>query len=144
MADSITYSIANHLIRIEGDKECEVLRSIPGFPVFVVESGEPEWRIVFGKDVPKPENWTLLYHYQFEVGAMSSSLAKVGDTYYFAMDPFTANDSPLLMSYQMGSSVVEATSSSSKATSFPKAQASENMDFQPIDVTVPPKTEANL
>jgi len=110
MADSITYSIANHLIRIEGDKECEVLRSIPGFPVFVVESGEPEWRIVFGKDVPKPENWTLLYHYQFEVGAMSSSLAKVGDTYYFAMDPFTANDSPLLMSYQMGSSVVEATS----------------------------------
>ena len=109
MADSITYSIASHLIRIEGDKECAVLRDIPGFPVFVVDGGEPEWQIVFGRHITKPEDWTILYHFEFEIGTMSCTLAKVGDTYYFAMDPYTPNDTPLLMRYQLGSSVLEGT-----------------------------------
>ena len=75
MADSITYSIASHLIRIEGDKECAVLRDIPGFPVFVVDGGEPEWQIVFGRQITKPEDWTILYHFEFEIGTMSCTLS---------------------------------------------------------------------
>jgi len=109
MADSITYSIANHLIRIEGDRECATLREMAGFPVFVVDGGEPEWQIVFGRFIPKPEDWTILYHYQFEIGTMSCTLAKVGDTYYFTMDPYDPNSAPLMMRYQLGSSVLEGT-----------------------------------
>lgn len=109
MADSITYSIANHLIRVEGDKECATLRNIPGFPVFVVEDREPEWQIVFGREISKPEDWTILYHFQFEIGTMSCTLAKVGDTYYFSMDPYSPSDSPLLMRYQRGSGLLEGT-----------------------------------
>lgn len=109
MADSVTYSIAKHLICVEGDKECSVLRDMPGFPVFVVNNVEPEWKIVFGCNIPKPSEWTILYHYSFEIGALSSTLAKVGDTYYFEMEPYGENSVPLLMRYKMGSPILEAT-----------------------------------
>ncbi len=109
MADSITYSIAGHLIRIEGDRECAALRSIPGFPVFVATGGEPEWQVIFGREIPRPKDWTILYHFQFEIGTMSWTLAKVGDTYYCVMDPYDTADTPLLMRYELGSQIVEGT-----------------------------------
>lgn len=109
MADSIAYSIAGHLIRIEGDRECAALRSIPGFPVFVAAEGEPEWQIVFGREIPRPKDWTILYHFQFEIGTMSCTLAKVGDTYYYSMDPYDPTDTPLLMRFRLGGKQIEGT-----------------------------------
>ncbi len=109
MADAIIYSIANHLLQVVGDKVCSMLRNMPGFPVFVVEEGVPEWQIIFDRAITKPEDWTVLYQFQFELGSMSSTFAKVGDCYYFHMDPVNPKDSPLLMRYQLGSTQVEAT-----------------------------------
>lgn len=109
MADAITYSIANHLIRIEGDRVCAVLRGMPGFPVFVAEEGEPEWRIVLGMDIPKPEDWEILFHCCFDISTMSYTLAKVDDTYYLYMDPYDQDGTPLLMRYRAGSSFMEGT-----------------------------------
>lgn len=110
MSDAITYSIANHLLRIEGDTECRLLREkVYGFPVFEVEEQDPEWRIVFGKDIERPQNWEEMYRFDFEATTMWCSFAKVGETYYFYIDPNGNPVKPLLMRYEMGSDVVEAT-----------------------------------
>ncbi len=109
MADAITYSIAGHLLQVVGDGECALLRQMPGFPVFVTDAADPEWHVVFGHDIPQPKDWTILYQFQPAVGALASTLARVGETFYFYMTPSHPQGFPLLMRYQLGSAVVEAT-----------------------------------
>ncbi|MBQ0160120.1 MAG: hypothetical protein MJZ99_07555 [Bacteroidales bacterium] len=111
MAASVYYSIAGHILRIEGDKVCDLLNhSMYGFSVFETENTKYEWQIVFNDNVTRPEEWTELYSCTFDVGNMMGTLAKVGDTYYFAMDPLDDSDvSPLIMRYSFGSDTLEAT-----------------------------------
>ena len=108
MADSISYMIANHRIRIVGDDVVAELRTMPGFPVFEVEDGEPEWEIVFGCAIQKPDHWTELYRFLFEVDTTSCSFAKTDDAYYMLMQPEDAAEAPMLMRY-CGGNRVEAT-----------------------------------
>ena len=108
MPDSVSYMIAGHCLRIVGDRESALLRRIPGFPVFAVENVEPEWQVVFGKEIVKPEPWNEIYHFVFEADTMSCSLAKNDGVYYFAMEPYDHNVPPLLMRYD-GNGTVEAT-----------------------------------
>ena len=108
MADSISYLIANHRIRVVGDDVAAMLRTMPGFPVFENEDGEPEWLIEFGHKIEKPAQWTELYHFVFEIEMASCSFAKTDDAYYFIMEPAESTATPLLMRYS-GGNVVEAT-----------------------------------
>ena len=108
MADSISYLIANHRIRVAGDDVAAMLRTMPGFPVFENEDGEPEWLIEFGHKIEKPAQWTELYHFVFEIEMASCSFAKTDDAYYFIMEPAEPTATPLLMRYS-GGNVVEAT-----------------------------------
>ena len=107
MADSISYLIANHRIRVAGDDVAAMLRTMPGFPVFEHEDGEPEWLIEFGHKIEKPAQWTELYHFVFEIEMASCSFAKTDDAYYFIMEPAEPTATPLLMRYS-GGNVVEA------------------------------------
>lgn len=108
MADSISYLIANHRIRVVGDDVVGMLRTMPGFPVFETEDGEPEWLIEFGHKIEKPAQWTELYNFVFEIEMASCSFAKTDDAYYFIMEPAEPTAAPLLMCYH-GGNVVEAT-----------------------------------
>ena len=108
MADSISYLIANHRIRVVGDDVAAMLRTMPGFPVFEKEDGEPEWLIEFGHKIEKPAQWTELYHFVFEIEMASCSFAKTDDAYYFIMESAEPTATPLLMCYR-GGNVVEAT-----------------------------------
>ena len=109
MADGITYQIANHLIRIVGDNEVAMLRTMAGFPVFELsEAGEPEWQIEFGHEIEKPLQWEELYSFVYEMEMSSCSFAKTDDAYYFIMGSTTPAAKPLLMCYR-GGNVVEAT-----------------------------------
>ena len=108
MADSISYLIANHRIRVAGDDVAAMLRAMPGFPVFENEDCEPEWLIEFGHKIEKPAQWTELYHFVFEIEMASCSFAKTDDAYYFIMEPAEPTATPLLMRYS-GGKVVEAT-----------------------------------
>ena len=108
MADSISYLIANHRIRVVGDDVVGMLRTMPGFPVFETEDGEPEWLIEFGHKIEKPAQWTELYNFVFEIEMASCSFAKTDDAYYFIMEPAEPTAAPLLMCYR-GGNVVEAT-----------------------------------
>lgn len=108
MADSISYLIANHRIRVVGDDVVGMLRTMPGFPVFETEDGEPEWLIEFGHKIEKPAQWTELYNFVFEIEMASCSFAKTDNAYYFIMEPAEPTAAPLLMCYR-GGNVVEAT-----------------------------------
>lgn len=111
MADSITLSVASHIFRVEGRAEAAMLRSMPGFPVFVVDDAqEPEWRVVFGCQIAKPENMAELYSFDFELNLVSCQLMKDQDgAYYFVMDSNVEDVPSVLMRYRMGEKVVEAT-----------------------------------
>lgn len=108
MSESISYLIANHRIRIEGDEVVSMLRTMTGFPVFEIAEGEPEWEIVFGCSIQKPDHWTELYQFVFEVDMTSCVFAKTDDAYYFIMEPKDMDCPPLLMRY-CGGGRVEAT-----------------------------------
>ena len=109
MPDSISFLIAGHKFRVVGDGETALLRTMPGFPVFVAEYDEPEWQVVFGKQLSKPEHWTVLYDFVFEADIMKCVFAKTDEAYYFSMDPYDKSTPALLMRYESGSNVVEAT-----------------------------------
>lgn len=109
MADSISYLIANHRIRIVGDDVVPMLRTMAGFPVFeTTEEGEPEWQIEFGHEIARPAQWTELYNFVFEIEMASCSFARTDDAYYFIMETTDPDQAPLLMRYR-GGNVVEAT-----------------------------------
>lgn len=112
MADCITLSVAKHVFRVEGKAEAQMLRELPGFPVFVVDdAAEPEWRVVFGCELTKPEQLTELYAFDFELSVVSCQLLKGPDqTYYFVMRSNEGGQDSVLMRYRMGDKVVEATS----------------------------------
>lgn len=109
MADSISFLIAGHKFRVVGDNEAAMLRTMPGFPVFVSEYDEPEWQVVFDQPLKKPERWHVLYDFIFEVDIMSCKFAKTSEAYYFTMEPYDGTTPHLLMRYVKGSKVVEAT-----------------------------------
>lgn len=108
MADSISYLIANHRIRVVGDDVVAMLRTMPGFPVFEKEGGEPEWLIEFGHKIEKPAQWTELYNFVSEIDGTLSTFAKADNSYYFMMEAPNPEEAPLLMRY-CGGNVVEAT-----------------------------------
>ena len=108
MADRILYRIANHLVSVVGDEVVPMLRSMPGFPVFETNEGEPEWTIEFGHKIEKPADWKELYTFEFELDDSSCSFAKGGDDYYFILETTNPNEEPILMRYS-GGNVVEAT-----------------------------------
>lgn len=108
MADSISYLIANHRIRIVGDDVVAMLRALPGFPVFEAEDGETEWQIEFGHKIEKPTQWEELYTFVSDVDGSVSSFAKADDVYYFMMETTDPAEAPLLMRY-CGGNIVEAT-----------------------------------
>ena len=108
MADSISYLIANHRIRVVGDEVVAMLRTMPGFPVFETEDGETEWQIEFGHEIAKPAQWTELYRFEFEADTTSSVFARTDEAYYYIMQPADASAKPLLMCYS-GGNVVKAT-----------------------------------
>lgn len=112
MADKLTLSVANHLLGVEGGDAADVLLSLPGFPVFVVDDNrEPEWSVKFGCQFEKPANLTQLYAFDFELNIVTCSLNKSDDgVYYFVMESTEEGNPSLLMRYKMGDSVVEATS----------------------------------
>ena len=109
MADSISFLIAGHKFRVVGDRESALLRTMPGFPVFVAEYDQPEWQVVFGHTFELPEQWTELYNFVFEADIMECKFARKGDVYYFTMDPYDKSIAPLRMRYKFGSNEVEAT-----------------------------------
>lgn len=109
MADSISFLIAGHKFRVVGDRESALLRTMPGFPVFVTEYDQPEWQVVFGRTFELPEQWTELYNFVFEADIMECKFARKGDVYYFTMDPYDKSIAPLRMRYKFGSNEVEAT-----------------------------------
>ena len=109
MADSISFLIAGHKFRVVGDRESALLRTMPGFPVFVAEYDQPEWQVVFGRTFELPEQWTELYNFVFEADIMECKFARKGDVYYFTMDPYDKSIAPLRMRYKFGSNEVEAT-----------------------------------
>lgn len=111
MADFITLKVANHVFRVEGAAESEMLRSLPGFPVFVVDDNqEPEWCVRFGCQIQKPESYTELYNFNFELDIVTCSWGKADDgTYYFLMDSHEEGQPQVRMRYHFGSNVVEAT-----------------------------------
>jgi len=108
MKDKITLSIANHLISVEGAKEIQVLAQIPGFGPFTVDSLKCEWSVVFGKPIEKPVVYTELYKSPCDNGVMSYSFAKVGDTYWFFIEPYDSTLASVLLKYESGADVVEA------------------------------------
>lgn len=111
MADLIKLKVANHLFCVEGAAEVEMLRNLPGFPVFVVEDeAEPEWKIRFGCDVAKPIAMTELYKFNFELDIVTCAWGKTDeDTYYFVMNSHEQGSPNMVMRYRFGSNVVEAT-----------------------------------
>ena len=108
MADSILYKIANHRIRVVGDDVVSMLRTMPGFPVFEVKDGEPEWLIEFGYAIEKPAQMKELYSYVFETDDTVSTFAKTDDAYYYIMEPADPTETPMIMCYN-GGNVVKAT-----------------------------------
>lgn len=109
MPDSISFLIAGHRFRVVGDRESALLRTMPGFPVFVSEYEEPEWQVVFGCDIEKPDQWKVLYDFVFEADIMKCLFARKGDEYYFVMEPYDEAVAPLMMRYHLGDKKVEAT-----------------------------------
>ena len=109
MPDSISFLIAGHRFRVVGDREAALLRTMPGFPVFVSEYEEPEWQVVFGCDIEKPDQWKVLYDFVFEADIMKCLFARKGDEYYFVMEPYDEAVAPLMMRYHLGDKKVEAT-----------------------------------
>ncbi|MBR3725333.1 MAG: hypothetical protein IKN11_08125 [Bacteroidales bacterium] len=109
MPDSISFLIAGHRFRVVGDRESALLRTMPGFPVFVSEYEEPEWQVVFGCEIEKPDQWKVLYDFVFEADIMKCLFARKGDEYYFVMEPYDEAVAPLMMRYHLGDKKVEAT-----------------------------------
>lgn len=110
MADSIYLSVANHVFCVEGDPEAEMLRHLPGFPVFVVDSQDAEWRVKFGCQLQLPSNLTELYSFDFELNIVSCAWYKDADgVYYFHMHSSEEGKPDSIMRYRMGDTVVEAT-----------------------------------
>lgn len=109
MQEGISYSVGGHTFRVEGNEETRLLREIvPGFVYFETKDSQTEWQILFGCQIEKPAQWEVLYNFVFEESEISSVLAKVGETYYFYMEPKDTKKTPLLMRYQCGNTV-EAT-----------------------------------
>ena len=109
MPDSISFLIAGHRFRVVGDRESALLRTMPGFPVFVSEYEEPEWQVVFGCEIEKPDQWKVLYDFVFEADIMKCLFARKGDEYYFVMEPYDEAVAPLMMRYHLGDKKVDAT-----------------------------------
>ncbi len=109
MPDSISFLIAGHRFRVVGDRESALLRTMPGFPVFVSEYEEPEWQVVFGCEIEKPDQWKVLYDFVFEADIMKCLFARKGDEYFFVMEPYDEAVAPLMMRYHLGDKKVEAT-----------------------------------
>lgn len=111
MADSIILSVANHVFSVEGRAEAEMLRSLPGFPVFFVEGKQPEWTVKFGCQLELPANLTELYAFDFELNVVTCGWYKDADgVYWFRMNSREPGQPNTLMRYRMGDTVVEATS----------------------------------
>lgn len=109
MADSISFLIANHHIRVVGAKEALMLSSMLGFPVFVTDDPTIEWSVVCGCEISVPKDLQELYVFAFEEGITSCTLAKSGSDYYFLMYNKDCKNPELVMRYA-GGDTVESTS----------------------------------
>lgn len=109
MPQTISYLIAKHHFSIEGDAEVELMRALPGFPLFCCDNpAQPEWLVRFGVPIEKPAQWTELYGCHNGESVYNFSFAKSDDSFYFYMDKQLSQPTPLLMRYT-GGAVVEST-----------------------------------
>jgi len=108
MTEKITLSIANHLIGVEGAEEVQLLEQIAGFSTFAVADPTCEWQVVFGRPLAKPASYDELYQSPCDNGVMSYTFAKNGSTYWIFIEPYDTALPPVLMKYELGSSIVEA------------------------------------
>lgn len=106
MQDSVTYLIAGHRLRVSGMQEVSLLDSMPGFPLFVDASAtDGQWKVAFGQEVLRPEQWTLLYEYTGPEG-YPWCFARTDEACYFMMQHTEPGIAPLLMRYDGGDTVV--------------------------------------
>ena len=119
MIESVCVSLAGHIFRISGSDEISLMKAIPGFPLFFVETNQdPEWQITFGVDIPEPQHWVELYNYTFETGDMVSRFGKSDDDFYYRMDFSDVSKSSLLLSYSGGNVVYANHCSDASALRF--------------------------
>ncbi|MCQ2259889.1 MAG: hypothetical protein MJZ77_00695 [Bacteroidales bacterium] len=109
MANSISFSIGGHYLKVEGNREPALLHyAIPGFATFLTASSDEEWKVVFGSQIEQPAQWEVMYNFVFAEVKVDSVFAKANGAYYFSMVPKEGDGKPLLMRY-CGGDVVEAT-----------------------------------
>jgi len=107
MTDTITLSIANHLISVVGTEEIQLLSQIPGFHHFTVDNQPCEWQVIFGNPIVKPAVHEVLYNSPCDNGIMSYSFAKTEDAYWFFIEPYDTTLPPVLLRYVTGNTFVE-------------------------------------
>lgn len=110
----MTYHIANHYLSIEGDHEEDMLRLLPGFPLFVCDDCQNcDWIVRFGCELDIPQNYEVLYSCNTDEKAFHFTFAKDEKAFYFFMnendstDSLNATQSPFVMRFQ-GGRIVEA------------------------------------
>lgn len=119
MIESVCVLLAGHIFRISGSDEISLMKAIPGFPLFFVETNQdPEWQITFGVDIPEPQHWVELYNYTFETRDMVSRFGKSDDDFYYRMDFSDVSKSSLLLSYSGGNVVYANHCSDASALRF--------------------------
>lgn len=106
MPDCATYLIAGHRLRVYGPQEVALLSTMPGFPLFAVDTAtDCPWKVTFGQDVSRPGQWTSLYDYTGPDGA-PWSFARTDEACYFMMQHTEMPEPPLLMRYDGGDTVM--------------------------------------
>lgn len=107
--------IAGRLVRVEGERECGLLNSMPGFPVFMVDEGSAsaQWTVRFGRNVALPETEEL-YSFVSEDTGHRSVFSRKDGKYYYACYCLDGGD-PFVMRYD-GSAVIDATSVNDPST----------------------------
>ena len=105
MEEKSLFRIAGHTLCVEGTPEVAGLRHLPGFPIFRIDEGTPEWTVRFGCDVKEPEGCTVLSTFEFEEGVIHSRFERKDGVFYYVMEPDDSSIPPMILRYAGGDSV---------------------------------------
>lgn len=104
---ALFYNIAGLTLSVSGTTEENLLRDIMGFPVFLSASQKPDFEVRFGVLGETVPSTPATYDFQFSDTEVSCSFGHSCSRYWFRMEP--SEGSPVLLIYEEGSSLFEAT-----------------------------------
>ena len=80
---NMTYQVAGHRFRVEGDVLCKAMDGMPGFPPFEAEEGDVLFSFIEGSSVPTMQ--TVQYEFTFE--DIVGHFGRTGDGYLLTLKP---------------------------------------------------------